>query len=159
MKDPRLLPKTPHIYPPPITRRRLCEGRPEWSTPNPPEHARNRLTHICHHCPALTPLRGLPQSLRRRQTPHRWRYRRTRMGRHRPRHLPQRPPTHPQNHSHARRLPLLQNLRTGHPTPLHSSTTKGTHPCHVTDNIVYSVRQSHFFRLFPREQIMSHYRQ
>ncbi|WP_296107197.1 hypothetical protein [uncultured Corynebacterium sp.] len=54
MKDPRLLPKTPDIDPLLITRRRLCAGRPEWSTPNPPENARNRLTHICHHCPALT---------------------------------------------------------------------------------------------------------
>ena len=53
MNDPRLLPKTPDIDPPLITRRRLCEGRPEWSTPNPPESARDRLTRICHQCPAL----------------------------------------------------------------------------------------------------------
>lgn len=44
---------TPPVNPPPITKRRLCAGNPEWlAIPRNPQRAEEFKT-VCRHCPAL----------------------------------------------------------------------------------------------------------
>lgn len=44
----------PPINPPAFTKRRLCEGNPEWLTAPQTGPRAEEFKTVCHHCPALT---------------------------------------------------------------------------------------------------------